>query len=68
MPDQLLLSSYVPPQEWVHHSADTVAPSLEGTREIIDRLSPFNKRESLVKHMRDLCPTLLRVLAEAHAK
>ena len=37
MLDQLLLSSYVPPQEWVHPSVDTVAPRLEGALEIIDR-------------------------------
>ena len=34
--DQLLLSSYVLPQEWVHSLADTVAPDPEGAREIID--------------------------------
>ena len=68
MPDGLLLSSYVPPQEWVHPLVDTVAPGLEGTREIIDRWSPFNKRESSVAHMRDLYPTLLRVPMAAHAE
>ena len=61
MPDRLLLSSYVPPQEWVHHSVDTMAPSSEGAQEIIDHWSPFNKRESSVIHMLDLYPTLLRV-------
>ena len=30
MPGRLLLSSYVPSQEWVHPLVDTVAPSLEG--------------------------------------
>ena len=36
--------------------ADTVAPSLKAAWEIIDRQSPFNKRESLVTYMRDLYP------------
>ena len=66
--DRLLLSSYVPPQPWVHPSTDTVAPDLEGAQEIIDRSSPFNKRDSSVTHMRDLYPTLLRVSAVAHAE
>ena len=61
MPDQLLLSSYVPPQEWVHPLADIVAFSLEGTREIINCWSLFNKRESSVKNMRDVYPTILWV-------
>ena len=61
MLDRLLLSSYVTPQEWVHPMVDTVAPSLEGAWEIIDHLSPFNKRESSVTHMLDLYPTLLPV-------
>ena len=61
MPNWLLLSSYVPPQEWVQLSVDTMAPGLEGAREIINHWSPFKKRESSVTHMRDLYPTLLRV-------
>ena len=59
MHDQLFLSSYVPPQEWVPSLTDTVAPGPEGAREIIDRWSPFNKLESSVTHMRNLYPTLL---------
>ena len=54
MIDRLLLSSYVPLQEWVPHLADTVASGLEVAREIIDHWSPFNKRE----YVRDLYPTL----------
>ena len=65
MLDRLLPSTYVPPHEWVHPSADIVAPSPEGVWEIIDHWSPFNKRESLVAHMRDLYPTLLQVLTAA---
>ena len=51
MSDRLLLSSYIPPQEWVPHLGDTVALGQEGAQEIIDRWSPFKKRESLVTHM-----------------
>ena len=65
---QLLLSSYVPPHEWVHPSVDTVVPGPKGAQEIIDYWSPFNKRESSVTHMRDLYPTLLRVPMAACVK
>ena len=59
MLDPLLLSSYVPPQEWFPPSASIMAPNLEGAWEIIDRWSSFNKRESSVTQMRDLYLTLL---------
>ena len=36
MLDRLLLSSYVPPEEWVPHLVDTMAHGPEGTQEIID--------------------------------
>ena len=68
MPDQLLLSSYVPSQEWVHHSVDMVAPSPEGAREIIDLWIPFNKRESSVMHMCEFYLTVLRVPVGARAE
>ena len=68
MNDQLLLSSYVPLQEWVHPSGDTMAPGPEGAWEIIDRWSPFNKRESSVTHIRDLYPTFLWVLVAARVE
>ena len=61
MLNRFVLSSYVLPQEWDCPSADVVAPGLEAAREIIDRWSPFNKRETSIAHMRDLYPTLLRV-------
>ena len=61
MLNRLLLSSYVTPHEWVHPMVDTVAPSPEGACEIIDHLSPFNKRESSVTHMLDFYLTLLLV-------
>ena len=56
-----MLGLYVLPQEWDCPLADTVAPSPKAAREIIDRWSPFSKRESLVAHMHDFYPTLLRV-------
>ena len=68
MPDQLLLSSYVPPKDRVHPLANTVAPGPKGSREIIDRWSPFNKRESSITHIRDLYPTLLRVSMSTRAE
>ena len=61
IPNQLLLSSYVPRQEWVHPLANIVALGPEGAREIIDCWIPFNKRESSIKNMHDLYPTLLHV-------
>ena len=36
-PDQVLLSTYVPPYERIHHPAGMVTPNLEGVREIIHR-------------------------------
>ena len=68
MPNRLLLSSYVPPQEWVPLSVDTMALGLEGAQEIIDRWSPFNRRESSVAHMHDLYPTFLWVSVAAYAE
>ena len=68
LPDQLMLGSYVLSQEWDCPSADTVALGLEATQEIIDHWSPFNKRESLVAHMRGLYPILLRVRVAACAE
>ena len=46
----------------------TVAPSLKSAREIIYCWNPFNKRESLVTHIHDLYPTLLRVLVAARVE
>ena len=37
LPDQVLLSTYVPPQERIHPPTGMVAPNLEGAREIIHR-------------------------------
>ena len=47
---------------------NTVAPGPKVAREIIDRWNPFNKRESSIANMRDLYPTLLRVLVAANAE
>ena len=41
--DQVLLSTYVPPYDKIHHSTGLVAPDLEGAREIIHYWSPFNQ-------------------------
>ena len=37
LPDQVLLSTYVPPHERIHPPTGMVAPNLEGAREIIHR-------------------------------
>ena len=66
--DRLMLGSYVLPQEWDCPSADMVASGPKAAREIIDRWSPFNKRESSVAHMQDLYPTFLRVRVAARAE
>ena len=68
LPDRLMLGSYVLPHEWDRPSMDTVAPGLEATQEIIDRWSPFNKKESSVVHIRDLYLTLFRVPVAACAE
>ena len=47
---------------------NTVAPGPEVAREIIDHWSPFNKRESSIANMRNLYPTLLRVLVAARVE
>ena len=45
-----------------------MAPGIEAAREIIDRWSPFNKREPSVACMHDLYPTLILVPVAAHAE
>ena len=45
-----------------------VALDLEAALEIINRWSPFNKKESLVAHMRDLYPTILQVSVVARVE
>ena len=60
-PNQVLLSTYVPPYERIHPPAGMVAPDLEGAQEIIHCWSPFNQVEPLVAHMCDLYPKCFRV-------
>ena len=67
MHDWLELSSCVPPQEWVHSLANTLLAQ-RGLGKSLTRWSPLNKKESLVTHMRDLYPTLLRVPVVAHVE
>ena len=54
LPDQVLLSTYVPLLERVHPLTGMVAPDLEGVLEIVHHWSPFNQAESSVAHMCDL--------------
>ena len=66
--NQVLLSTYVPPQERIHPPAGMVAPDLEGAREINHHWSPFNQAKPPIVHMRDLYPNYFRVLVEARAE
>ena len=68
LPNRLMLGSYVLSYEWDLPSANTMAPGLEVAQEIIDHWSPFNKWESSIANMRNLYPTLLRVLVAARVK
>ena len=60
-PDQVLLSTYVPPQERIHPPAGMVTLDLEGVQESIHHWSPFNQAKPPVAHMRDLYPNYFRV-------
>ena len=42
LPDRVLLSTYVPLQERIHHPTGKVAPDAEGALNIIHHWSPFN--------------------------
>ena len=68
LPDQVLLSTYVPSHERIHPPMGMVAPDLEGAWEIIHCWSPFNQAERLVVHMRDLYPNYFRVPVAACAE
>ena len=52
--NQLMLGSYVLPQEWDGPSMETIANSLEAAREIINCWSPFNKRKFSIANMCNL--------------
>ena len=56
LPDQVLLSTYVPLQERIHHPTGMVALDPEGALKIIHHWSPFNQAESPVAHILDLYP------------
>ena len=62
LPDQVLLSTYVPPHERIAPPGGTVALDLEGALEIIHRYSSFNQAERPVVHMRNLYPNNFRIL------
>ena len=61
LPDQVLLSTYVPLHVRIHPPMGLVAHNLEGSWEIIHRWIPFNQAERLVVPMRDLYPNYFRV-------
>ena len=56
LPNWLMLGSYVLSQEWDRPLTDIVALGPKVSWEIIDRRSPFNKRESSVTYMCDSTP------------
>ena len=63
-PDQVLLSTYVPPHERIHSPTSMVTPNLEGALEIIQRWSPFNQAEP----MSNSYPNYFQVLVAARRK
>ena len=65
LPNRVLLSTYVPPQERIHSPTGMVTLDPEGALEIIHHWSPFNQTESMVAHVRDLYPNYFRVLVAA---
>ena len=68
LPDRVLLSTYVPPQERIHPPTSIITPDPESAREIIHHWSPFNQAQSPIAHMRDLYPNHFRVLVAARAE
>ena len=68
IPNRMVLGSYVQPMEWDRPSTDTLALGPKVAQSIIDHWDPFNKRESLVTHIRNLYPTLLRVPVAARVE
>ena len=64
----MFLSTYVPPHERISLSTAMVAPDLEGAQETIHHLSPCDKVERSVVHMRDLYPNHFRVPVAARAE
>ena len=67
-PDQVLLSTYVPPHERVYPPTGMVAPDLEGAQEIIHHWSPFNQAKPPIAHICDLYPNYFRVPMAARAE
>ena len=66
--NQLLLSTFVSPQERIHPLTGMVAHDPEGALEIIHCWSPFNQANSPVAHMLDLYPNYFRVLMAARVE
>ena len=61
LPNQVLVSMYVPPLERIHPSTDMVAPNLEDVLKIVRRWSPLNQEESPVTLMHNLYPNYFRM-------
>ena len=59
--DRMLVNSYLPPRGLTPPMEEATVPGPKGAQEIIDRWRPFNRGESLVDHLHDLYPTMLRM-------
>ena len=57
LPDQVLVTTYVPPLERVHSLTVREVPDLEDVLKVIYRWNPFNQEESSITRMHDLYPT-----------
>ena len=67
-PNQVLLSTYVPPQERIHPPMGMVTLDLEGAQEIIHCWSPFNQEKPPVAHMCDLYTNYFQVPVAARVE
>ena len=59
LPDRMLLNSYLLPRNTDPPMDEVRVPRPEGTQEIINRWSPFNRGESLADRLHELYPMML---------
>ena len=68
LPNRVLLSTYVSPQERIHPPMGMVALDPKGALEIIHRWSPLSQAKSQVAHMHDLYPNYFCVPVAARVE
>ena len=68
MPDQVMVSMYVPPRKRVPPSVNMMAPDLEDVLKLIRRWSLFNYEESMITHMPDLYLNCFRLPVAARSE